>query len=197
MRGPAYGAAVAGAGRELVLKKLIELQVKCVGERRKKMIVGGMKRNPSGGAGAAIRRPPPHVWIVSSASGGGSRSDPTSCARAAHPFNDTTLKEMDRPVGMLRVPRMVRAHADRRATPMQLAKQLHHRLAVRRVEVSRWLVGEQNQGISGDRARYSDALLLTARELRRIVLHAVAHAHALESLRDALLQIGRASCRER
>src|SRR3954468_8908872 len=74
---------------------------------------------------------------------------------------------------------------------MQLAKELHHRFAIRRVEVTRRLVGEQDEWIAGDRAGHSDALLLTARELRRIMLHAMAHPHTLEGVGDALLALGR------
>src|SRR5436309_12047380 len=74
---------------------------------------------------------------------------------------------------------------------MELAEQLHHRLAIGRVEVSRRLVREEDEGIASHGTRNSDALLLTAGELRRIVLHAVAHAHALEGILDALLALAR------
>src|ERR671928_45622 len=50
------------------------------------------------------------------------------------------------------------------------------RMAIRRVEVSRRLVGEEEERIPRHGARDSDALLLTAGELSRVVLHAVAHA---------------------
>ena len=46
--------------------------------------------------------------------------------------------------------------------------------------------------IAAQRARHGHALLLTARELRRIVLHAVRHAHPLERFLHALLALGRA-----
>ncbi len=63
---------------------------------------------------------------------------------------------------------------------MQLAQQLHHRLAVGRVEVAGRLVRQEDGRIARDRARDRDALLLAARELRREVLHPVRHADALE-----------------
>src|SRR5689334_18388444 len=98
---------------------------------------------------------------------------------------------MDRTIGVRGVAGIVRDHADRGAAAVQLAEQLHDRLAIRRVEVTRRLVREQDQRIAGDGARYRDALLLTAGELCGIVLHAVAHAHPLESVLDALLALAR------
>ena len=62
--------------------------------------------------------------------------------------------------------------------------------AVLRIQVSGRLVREQDGRIAGQRARDRHALLLTARELRRIMLDAVRHAHALQRLVDALLALG-------
>ena len=119
--------------------------------------------------------------------------------RCATLFDDAAVEQVDRAIGVRGVARIVRDHADRRAAAVQLAKQLHHRFAVRRIEVTRRLVGEEDERIAGDGAGDGDALLLTAGELRRIVLHAVAHAHALERIGDALLALGRrhAAVRER
>ena len=91
----------------------------------------------------------------------------------------------------LREARIVRDHADRRARAVEILEQVHHGLAVDRVEVSGRLVGEQDERRAGDRARDGDALLLAARELRREVLHAVRHADLLERLLDALLALVR------
>src|SRR5688500_2108634 len=75
---------------------------------------------------------------------------------------------------------------------MEIAKQFHDGLTVHRVEVTRRLVGEENERIAGDSARNRDALLLTARELCGIVLHAMRHPDFLERLRHAALAFGRA-----
>jgi acyl-CoA thioesterase-1 len=79
----------------------------------------------------------------------------------------------------------MRHHHDRRAITMELLEQAHHRLTVRRVEVSRRLVGEQEQWRAGDSPRHGHALLLTAGELRRIVLHPMQHPDAVQCLLDA------------
>src|SRR5207237_109657 len=104
-------------------------------------------------------------------------------------LDDPAVEQMDGTVGVGCVSGIVRDHADRRSTAMQLAQQLHNRFAVRRVEVSRRLVCEQDEWIPGNRTRDGDALLLTAGELCGIVLHAMAHADALESVLHALLAL--------
>src|SRR6185369_7277093 len=110
---------------------------------------------------------------------------------AATLFDDASVEEVDGTVRVRRVPWIVRDHADGGAAAMQLAEQFHHRFAVRGVEVTRRLVGEEDERIAGDGTRDGHTLLLTAGELCRIVLHAVAHAHALECVGDALLALGR------
>ena len=67
---------------------------------------------------------------------------------------------------------------------VELLEQLHHGIAVLGVEVSRRLVGEQDQRITCDRAGDRDALLLAARELARQVARAVRHPHRVERGRD-------------
>ena len=96
------------------------------------------------------------------------------------------------PRGVRRVARVVRHHADGGAGLVQLLEQIHHRLAVLRIQVARGLVGQQNRRLAAHRARHGDALLLAARELAGQVLGAVRHAHALERRRHALLALGRA-----
>jgi hypothetical protein len=77
-------------------------------------------------------------------------------------LDDAPVEEVDRPLGVLGESRIVRDHADRRALAVQLAQQPHDRLAVGGVEVSGGLVGEQDERLSSDRARDSDALLLAS-----------------------------------
>ena len=74
---------------------------------------------------------------------------------------------------------------------VQLAQQVHDRFAVGRIQVSGGLVRQQNQRIAAQRARHGHALLLAARKLRRVVLHAVRHAHALQSFLHAPLALRR------
>ena len=82
---------------------------------------------------------------------------------------------------------------------MQFAQQVHHRFAIRGVQVSGRLIREQNGWIAAQGASHRDALLLTAGELRRIVLHAMRHADALQRLMHALLALraGHAAIGER
>src|SRR5262245_19920402 len=76
-------------------------------------------------------------------------------------LDDAAVEQMDGAVGVPRVARVVRDHADRGALTVQLAEQLHDRLAVLRVEVSGRLVRQQDRGGAGHRSCDGDALLLT------------------------------------
>ena len=98
---------------------------------------------------------------------------------------------MDRSLGVTRKAWIVGHHADRRAALVQLAEESHDCLAVLRVEVSRRLVGEEDQRLARYGPRDGDALLLAARELRGIMLDAVRHAHTLERLLHPLAPLGR------
>ena len=60
-----------------------------------------------------------------------------------------TVEQVDLAVGVLRVARIVRHHADRRAVAMEFAHEVHHRLAVHRVEVARRFVGEEDRRVAG------------------------------------------------
>jgi len=57
-----------------------------------------------------------------------------------------------------------------RTTLMQLLQEIHHRFAVVRIEIPGWLVGEKNRGITRNCTRYSNSLLLTTGQLRRIMI---------------------------
>src|SRR3954464_9119956 len=65
-------------------------------------------------------------------------------ALAAVLFDDPAVEQVNRAIGVARVARVVRDHADRRPFTVQLAEQFHDRFAVLRVEVSGRLVGEQD-----------------------------------------------------
>ena len=80
----------------------------------------------------------------------------------------STMRPSNRWIGALGVPRItriVRHHADRGAAAMQFAQQIHHASPF---SESRFPVGSSasRMGLAGQRARDSDALLLTAGELR-------------------------------
>ena len=110
------------------------------------------------------------------------RSSRRFAARRPSLLDDAAVEQVDGAVGVARVARVVGDHADGGAGAVQLAQQVHDRLAVVRVEVAGGLVGEQDRGIADERARHRDALLLAARELAGQVLRAVRHADALERL---------------
>src|SRR5256885_6370257 len=88
-------------------------------------------------------------------------------------FDDAAVEDVDAAVGVPRVARIVRDHADRRAAAVQLAQQIHHRFAAARVEVSGRLVREQDERLARGPARPRDALAPAARPLTREMLCAV------------------------
>src|ERR1700675_3197682 len=94
-------------------------------------------------------------------------------------FNDAAVKKMNRALGEIRVALVVRDHANGRAVAVQIAEQFHDGFAIFRVQVSSRLVSHQDERIADQCASDSHTLLLTARELRRIVTEAVRHADAL------------------
>src|SRR5262249_14655537 len=100
------------------------------------------------------------------------------CSHAV--FNDATIKQMDSAICVLSETLVVRNHANRGATLMQFAEQLHDSFAVVRIEVTGRLVGKQNRWSAGKRASNCDALLLAARELTRQVFCPMRHTHALQ-----------------
>src|SRR5690625_7788172 len=71
--------------------------------------------------------------------------------------HDLAIEEVDRAVGMASITRVVRDHTDRRTPLVQLPQQLHHRLTILRVEVTRRLIGKEDQGLAGDRTCTADA----------------------------------------
>src|SRR5690606_11743622 len=71
-------------------------------------------------------------------------------------------------------------HERRAARAGQFLHQADDAFAARGPETARRLVGEQDPRLMDERARERDALLLAARELRRIMIEPTAQAHALE-----------------
>ena len=68
------------------------------------------------------------------------RSPDHPIARLLCFFHDLTIEEVDGPVGELRVTRIVSDHADGGAFAVKLTQQIHHRLAILRVQVAGGLV---------------------------------------------------------
>src|SRR5712664_2263307 len=119
----------------------------------------------------------------------GSGSD----ARFLRFLDNASVEQMNVALGKIRVTLVVRDHADGRAVAVQIAQQLHDRLAVLRIEVSGRLVSHQNERIANQRARHGDTLLLTARELRRVVAQPVSHSDAFQRVLYLLLPF-RSAC---
>ena len=86
----------------------------------------------------------------------------------------------------------MRNHHDGRAFGVELLEQVHHFLAVLGVEVTGRLIREDQLRAGDDGASDGHALLLTAGELLREVVGAVADGHSLHNFRDLLLALGSA-----
>ncbi len=69
---------------------------------------------------------------------------------------------------------------------MQLREQLHHGMAVLRVQISRGLIRQHYRGLAHQRARNGHALLLSTRELRGMMPGTMTHVDPLERLHDPL-----------
>jgi len=70
--------------------------------------------------------------------------------------HDATVEEVDVALGVTRISRIVRDDADRGARLVQLVQEIHDCLAALRVEISRGLVGEEDQRFAGDRTGDGD-----------------------------------------
>jgi ABC-type dipeptide/oligopeptide/nickel transport system ATPase subunit len=90
--------------------------------------------------------------------------------------DDPPIEEVHAAVRVSGVSLIVSHHTDRRTLVVKLAKQVHYSFAVRRVEITGRLVGQQYQRIASHRARNSNTLLLAARELAGKVLASMSHA---------------------
>ena len=90
---------------------------------------------------------------------------------------ELALLEMQHVLRARRGVRIVRHHDDRLALLLvQRLQQVEDLIARLAVEIAGRLVAQQERGIGDDRARDADALLLTARQLARLVLRAITQA---------------------
>ena len=90
--------------------------------------------------------------------------DRVGCIVAAAPlFRDATVADADDPVGDLGRLRVM-THEHRRALVLahELADEVVHLVGGLRVELTRWLVGEEDAGLVRERRAQGDALLLAA-----------------------------------
>ena len=77
-------------------------------------------------------------------------------------LDDLAIKEVDAAIGVRGVPLVVGDHADCRALAVQLTQQIHHGFAIRGIQITGWLVGEEYKRIARYRSRDRDSLLLAA-----------------------------------
>ena len=109
----------------------------------------------------------------------GGRSSSTRRRRAgrSRALDDAAVAQRDRFVGQRRQLGIVRDEHERAAAlAVDGHEQIDHLPAGGAVEIAGRLVGEQDRRIVRERARDRDALLLAARELRRIVMAAIGRA---------------------
>src|ERR1041385_4890841 len=99
-------------------------------------------------------------------------------------FDDPTVEQMNHSVSVLGKARVVGHHADRCTTSVQFLEQIHHSLTIARIKISCRFVGQEDCGLTGKRARPTDALLLTTRKLTGQMLGPMAHPDALQRFRD-------------
>ena len=87
---------------------------------------------------------------------------------------------MDGALGVVRVSRVVGDHADGGAALMDVAEEIHDRVPIFGVEISGWLIGKQNHGVTDESACDGDALLLAAGELGGVMFGTVDHFDAFQ-----------------
>ena len=97
------------------------------------------------------------------------------------------VEQVDDTVGKAGIVLRVRHHDDGSTLLVQLLQQVHHFLAVLRIEVTGRFVGQNQFRVGHYGTGNGHTLLLTAGELLREVLGTVADGHALHRLFDALL----------
>jgi hypothetical protein len=99
--------------------------------------------------------------------------------------DEASVQHADHPIGPCSVRQRMRHHHDGGPGARQLRQHLHHGFAVGGVEVSRGLVRQDHPGVTHQRARHGNALLLTTRQLARHVLCAMCQAYLLQRCRHA------------
>ena len=103
--------------------------------------------------------------------------------------HDAAVAHLDDALAVLRDVRLVRDQHDRDALIVQLLEERHDLDRHVAVEVSRRLVGEQQRRARHERARDRDALLLTARQLARMVIEPIAEPDAPQRVGGQRLRV--------
>ena len=67
---------------------------------------------------------------------------------------------------------------------IQFFQEAHHFITIRRIQISRRFISEDNTWIGNNGTRYGHTLLLSTGKLLRIMLGAVSYLHTLQSLID-------------
>jgi hypothetical protein len=88
--------------------------------------------------------------------------------------------QFDAAVGLARDVGIVRNHQNRVTRAMQLAEQFHHNGFIFLVEISGWLVGQDQFWLIDERAGDRHALLFAAGKLRGKVRQSIAEAYAAQ-----------------
>lgn len=85
----------------------------------------------------------------------------------------------------------VRHHYDRRSLLIQLGEQLHNLGTVLGIQVTGWLIGQDNLRVGNYRTGDRHTLLLTSGELLREVSRTVADIHSFQDIRYHLFTLRR------
>ncbi len=92
--------------------------------------------------------------------------------------------QLDDTVGLFGVVGGVGDHDDGDPFDVQIFQQRHDLASVCRIEISGGFVGKDQRRMAHHSPCDGDTLLLTARELLRIMVHAVTHLHPGEDITD-------------
>jgi hypothetical protein len=95
--------------------------------------------------------------------------------------HDPAVDELDDAIAAPRKPRVVRDDQERRLLHfVHLAQQVEHRVGRLRVEIAARLVGQHERRRHREGARNRDSLLLTPRQVVRLVMRTIGEAHLRE-----------------
>src|SRR4051794_10909062 len=122
----------------------------------------------------------------------GSRNKGGEIVRRSPPTNDrmiaqnASITHFNDALCVLRHLRLVGDEHDGDSLIVQLLKERHYLNGHVTVEISGRLIGQQQPGLRHERTRDRDALLLTTRELARLVIQPVAEPHPTQRLGSEL-----------
>ena len=97
---------------------------------------------------------------------------------------------MDSPLGILGYVWFVSDHDDCYAIPVKLLEQVHNFLANVAVEISCWLVGQDQRRLADEGAGYGNSLLLAAGKLAGVVVDPFAKSDLFEEFQSVFALFG-------